>query len=203
VFVRLSLFMSQFRGSFRQLYHRVMQWTRPMHHSLLGGTLTDLARSRGELLTENALWLARVAVPKSSPRSWLRTAAMIVACFAVYCEDVVSARVFHPSGVPRPGRPSGATRWSPAKMTIGCGSPWNAASRGSGNFRRLLIRWEHRFSVYRSGFAFAVMLLMTCAEQPPSRARSRRGESREGGVRGTIGSTTLEHDLLRDAPAYS
>ena len=28
-----------------------------------------------------------------------------------------------------------------------------------GNFRRLLIRWEHLFSVYRSGFAFAVMLL--------------------------------------------
>jgi hypothetical protein len=28
-----------------------------------------------------------------------------------------------------------------------------------GNFRRLLIRWEHRVSVYRSWFAFAVMLL--------------------------------------------
>jgi hypothetical protein len=28
-----------------------------------------------------------------------------------------------------------------------------------GNFRRLLIRWEHRFSVYRSFFAFGVMLL--------------------------------------------
>jgi transposase len=28
-----------------------------------------------------------------------------------------------------------------------------------GNFRRLLIRWERLFSVYRSGFAFAVMLL--------------------------------------------
>lgn len=27
------------------------------------------------------------------------------------------------------------------------------------NFRRLLIRWEHLFRVYRSGFAFAVMLL--------------------------------------------
>jgi putative transposase len=55
VFVRLSLFMSQIRGSFRQRCHRVLQWTRPMHHSLLGGTLTDLARSRVELLTENAL----------------------------------------------------------------------------------------------------------------------------------------------------
>jgi len=28
-----------------------------------------------------------------------------------------------------------------------------------GNFRRLLIRWEHLFGVYRSGFAFAVMLV--------------------------------------------
>jgi hypothetical protein len=27
------------------------------------------------------------------------------------------------------------------------------------NFRRLLIRWERLFSVYRSGFAFAIMLL--------------------------------------------
>jgi transposase len=26
-----------------------------------------------------------------------------------------------------------------------------------GNFRRLLIRWDHLFSVYRSGFAFVVM----------------------------------------------
>jgi hypothetical protein len=28
-----------------------------------------------------------------------------------------------------------------------------------GNFRRLLIRWEHRFGVYHSFFAVAVMLL--------------------------------------------
>ena len=28
-----------------------------------------------------------------------------------------------------------------------------------GAFRRLLIRWERLFSIYRSGFAFAVMLL--------------------------------------------
>ena len=28
-----------------------------------------------------------------------------------------------------------------------------------GNFRRLLIRWERLFKVYRSGFAFVVMLL--------------------------------------------
>ena len=28
-------------------------------------------------------------------------------------------------------------------------------------------------------------------------------KSREGGVRSTIGFTALEHDLLKDAPAYS
>jgi len=28
-----------------------------------------------------------------------------------------------------------------------------------GNYRRLLIRWERLFSVYRSWFAFAVMVL--------------------------------------------
>jgi hypothetical protein len=28
-----------------------------------------------------------------------------------------------------------------------------------GNYRRLLIRWEHLFGVYRSFFAVAVMLL--------------------------------------------
>jgi putative transposase len=55
VFVRLSLFTCQIRCYFSQLCYRVLQWTRPMHHSLLGGTLTDLARSRAELLAENAL----------------------------------------------------------------------------------------------------------------------------------------------------
>jgi hypothetical protein len=33
-----------------------------------------------------------------------------------------------------------------------------------GNFRRLLIRWEHLFGVYRSLFAFAVMAL--CIKRP-------------------------------------
>ena len=28
-----------------------------------------------------------------------------------------------------------------------------------GNFRRLLIRWEHRFDVYRRFFAVAVMIV--------------------------------------------
>jgi hypothetical protein len=44
-------------------------------------------------------------------------------------------------------------------MTIGCGTLWNGASPSFGNFRRLLIRWEHLFGVYCSFFAVAVMVL--------------------------------------------
>src|SRR5215469_2007565 len=69
-----------------------------------------------------------------------------------------------------------------------------------GNIRRLLIRWERLFSVYRSGFAFVVMLLMTRVARLPSCARSRWGTSRESGVRGTLGSTQLAYDLLTAAP---
>ena len=47
MFVQLSLFTCQ-------LCHRILQWTRPMYHFLLEGTLTDLARTRAELLAENA-----------------------------------------------------------------------------------------------------------------------------------------------------
>ena len=69
-----------------------------------------------------------------------------------------------------------------------------------GNFRRLLIRWERLFSVYRSGFAFAVMLL--CVRQAivlacliplgfVTRGRCTRHEC----------STNLEHERLMAAPA--
>jgi transposase len=43
-----------------------------------------------------------------------------------------------------------------------------------GNFRRLLIRWERRFDVYRSWFAFALLLLSV-------RVAVRRGVSSDGG----------------------
>jgi transposase len=58
-----------------------------------------------------------------------------------------------------------------------------------GNFRRLLIRWERLFSVYRSGFACAVMLL--CVRRATTLAcpipLGNVGTSREGSVRGTNG----------------
>jgi putative transposase len=51
VSVLLSLFTRQIRS---QLCHRVLQWMRPTSHSLLSPTLTDLARTKSELLAENA-----------------------------------------------------------------------------------------------------------------------------------------------------
>ena len=39
----------------RQMYQRLLQWTRPANHSLLAGTFTDLTRTKTELLAENAL----------------------------------------------------------------------------------------------------------------------------------------------------
>ena len=74
-----------------------------------------------------------------------------------------------------------------------------------GNFRRLLIRWESFFALYRSFFAVAVMLLcmrrataFACPFPLGYAARGRGG----GGVRGAIGSTTLEHERLRAEVAY-
>lgn len=74
-----------------------------------------------------------------------------------------------------------------------------------GNFRRLLIRWESFFALYRSFFAVAVMLLcvrrataFACPFPVGYAARGRGG----GGVRGAIGSTTLEHERLRAEVVY-
>ena len=41
--------------SFQSLHHRFIDWTQPANSSLLVGTLTDLTRSKSELLAENAL----------------------------------------------------------------------------------------------------------------------------------------------------
>jgi hypothetical protein len=38
-----------------RLHQRLLQWTRPTTRSLLGATLTDLGRTRAELVAENAL----------------------------------------------------------------------------------------------------------------------------------------------------
>jgi putative transposase len=40
---------------FGWFHQRLLQWTRPTSRSLLGGTLTDLARTKSDLLAENAL----------------------------------------------------------------------------------------------------------------------------------------------------
>jgi hypothetical protein len=39
----------------QSLYHRLVDWTKPSNTALLLGTLTDLARSKSELVAENAL----------------------------------------------------------------------------------------------------------------------------------------------------
>lgn len=55
---------------------------------------------------------------------------------------------------PKPGRPVVARKDDyRLRFTVERSFAW------LGNFRRLLIRWERLFSVYQSGFPFAVMLL--------------------------------------------
>lgn len=39
----------------RHLQQRLLRWVRPLSHTLLGGTLADVARTKSELLAENAL----------------------------------------------------------------------------------------------------------------------------------------------------
>jgi putative transposase len=51
----LVSFKRQINHYCRRMYQRLLQCTRPTNHSLLGGALNDLARTRAELLAENAL----------------------------------------------------------------------------------------------------------------------------------------------------
>jgi hypothetical protein len=62
---------------FQSLHHHYINWTKPgTATSLMVGTLTDLARSKSELVAENALlrqqliillcWLLSISVPKKS-----------------------------------------------------------------------------------------------------------------------------------------
>ena len=39
----------------RRMYQRLLQWTKPTYCSPLAGTLTDFARTKAELVAENAL----------------------------------------------------------------------------------------------------------------------------------------------------
>jgi hypothetical protein len=51
----LILLNRRFQCLFSRVQQRVLQWTRPTSRSLFAGTLNDLARTRTELITENAL----------------------------------------------------------------------------------------------------------------------------------------------------
>ncbi len=51
----LSPLRRQISCGLHQLRHRLLLWTRPTSHSLPGGALTDLTRTRSELIAENAL----------------------------------------------------------------------------------------------------------------------------------------------------
>lgn len=52
----LLIFLNRrFQFSFIEVRRRLLQWTRPTSRSFLTGTLTDLARTKAELIAENAL----------------------------------------------------------------------------------------------------------------------------------------------------
>jgi putative transposase len=53
--VRLFPLKRQIRSCLHRLRQRLLQWTRPTRHSLLGALLTDLARTKSDLIAENAL----------------------------------------------------------------------------------------------------------------------------------------------------
>jgi hypothetical protein len=91
---------------------------------------------------------------------------------------------------------------SHGRRTPSSGTEWNGASPG----------WASSGTSFSAGNtapaspgadALSLSCCFVCAERLPSRARSRWGKSREVGVRGTIGSTKLEHERLRAPPAYS
>jgi len=47
---------------FQSLHHRFVAWTKPNTTSLLLGTLTDLAKSKSEMVAENALLRQQVII---------------------------------------------------------------------------------------------------------------------------------------------
>jgi putative transposase len=51
----LIAFKRRCQHSFRRIQQRVLRWTRPRSRSALTATLTDLARTKSELVAENAL----------------------------------------------------------------------------------------------------------------------------------------------------
>jgi hypothetical protein len=124
---------------------------------------------------------------------------------AISCGAVASACVSQSGGAPPHGEPGAVVPSSHGRRTTASGTEWNGASPSWAISGTFVIRWEHCNSVYRSEFAFAVMML--CVRRATALACPiPLGKSREvgvrGGVRGTIGSTKLEHELLMAEPAY-
>jgi hypothetical protein len=84
---------------------------------------------------------------------------MIAALSAVPCEVVVCACAFPPSDVPKNWK---AKRGRPVVAHKDDYRQHYKVERSFawlGNYRRLLIRWERLFTVYRSWFAVAVLLI--------------------------------------------
>jgi hypothetical protein len=109
------------------------------------------------------MWPAPAVVRSADRRSSWRIAGRRVRRSALRCVVAASAGASRRSDAQQRGEqrgePSGDAQWWRARRSIGCGIRWNAASPSLGAFRRRLIRWERLFSVYRSGCAFAVLLL--------------------------------------------
>ncbi len=58
----LTFFKRLAGHGFQSLHHRFVAWTKPETTSLLLATLTDLARSKSELVAENALLRQQVII---------------------------------------------------------------------------------------------------------------------------------------------
>jgi hypothetical protein len=95
----------------------------------------------------------------SDRRKWSLIVGMIVGIFALHCDAAAFGCAFRPNGGQPHGEPNGAGQWSCARRIMVYAIAWSGVSPSFRNFRRLLIRWEYLFSVYRSMFTVAVLLL--------------------------------------------
>ena len=96
---------------------------------------------------------------------------MIVARFGRPCGVAASRCASRRSDAQRSGEPSADARWCARKDDYRRRYTVERSFAWLGNFRRLLIRWEHLFTVYRSFFEVAlVRLCMRRLTEEPSRA---------------------------------
>jgi putative transposase len=74
----------QIRSTLHRLGQRLLQWTRPMQHSLVGGMLTDLARTKSDLLAENALLRQQLLILRRQVKrpAYTRTDRMLLVVLA-------------------------------------------------------------------------------------------------------------------------